>query len=207
MNSSEKINELAQALSAFQAEIKDPARDANNPLFKSKYVTLDDLLKQVRPVMAKHGLSFIQSPGGDGKTITIRTVLMHTSGQWIETEALALQAAEVDPQGAGSAVTYGRRYALSAVLGVAWDDDDDGNKASCHDDKKQANKTTQVAKPEQKSKRDEITEVIIATVKEAQMANEQVTELIREKFKRDKMSELNDNECLQLLAFIKNRTK
>lgn len=199
MNSSEKIDALAQALSAFQAEIKDPARDANNPFFKSKYVTLDDLLKQVRPVMAKHGLSFIQSPGGDGKTITIRTVLMHTSGQWIETEALALQAAKVDPQGAGSAVTYGRRYALSAVLGVAWDDDDDGNKASGHDGNKQANKTTQ------KSKRDEITEAIITAVKEAQMANEQVTELIREKFKREKMSELTDNECLQLLAFIHNR--
>lgn len=194
MNCSEKIDLLAGALTAFQNEIKDPARDADNPFFKSKYVTLDDLLRQVRPVLAKNGLSFIQVPGGDGKSITIKTILLHVSGQWIETEQFSMIAAKTDPQGAGSAVTYGRRYALSAVLGVAWDDDDDGNKASGNDKGKQIS-----------INRKALENAIVNAVKESKMENQQVTELIREKFKKEKMGELTDSECTQLLAFIHNR--
>lgn len=194
MNCSEKIDLLAGALTAFQNEIKDPARDADNPFFKSKYVTLDDLLRQVRPVLAKNGLSFIQVPGGDGKSITIKTILLHVSGQWIETEPFSMIAAKTDPQGAGSAVTYGRRYALSAVLGVAWDDDDDGNKASGNDKGKQIS-----------NNRKALENAIVNAVKESKMENQQVTELIRDKFKKEKMGELTDSECTQLLAFIHNR--
>lgn len=194
MNCSEKIDLLAGALTAFQNEIKDPARDADNPFFKSKYVTLDDLLRQVRPVLAKNGLSFMQIPGGDGKSITIKTILLHVSGQWIETEPFSMIAAKTDPQGAGSAVTYGRRYALSSVLGVAWDDDDDGNKASGNDKIKQIS-----------NNRNALENAIVKTVKESKIENQQVTELIREKFKKEKMSELTDSECTQLLAFIHNR--
>ena len=119
MNKSEQINEIGKALVAFQTDVKDPSRDANNPFFKSKYVTLDNLLQAVRPLLAKHGLSFVQSPSGDGEKISITTLLIHESGQWIEGEPLLLKAAKADPQGAGSAVTYGRRYSLSSVLGVA----------------------------------------------------------------------------------------
>lgn len=202
MNCSEKIDLLAGALTAFQNEIKDPARDADNPFFKSKYVTLDDLLRQVRPVLAKNGLSFIQVPGGDGKSITVKTILMHVSGQWIETEPFSMIAAKTDPQGAGSAVTYGRRYALSAVLGVAWDDDDDGNKASGNDKGKASgnDKGKQISINRQK-----LENTIVNAVKESKMENQQVTELIREKFKKEKMGELTDSECTQLLAFIHNR--
>ena len=69
-------------------------------------------------------------PGGDGQQITITTILMHESGEWMESEPFTLKATKIDPQGAGSAVTYGRRYSLSAILGVAWDADDDGAAAS-----------------------------------------------------------------------------
>lgn len=130
MKMSDTIGEFTKAFCKAQSELTDPKRDAVNPHFKSKYVAIDDLLGAVRPVLNSHGLSIMQVAGGDGSNITITTILMHESGEYIEYEPLTLKAVKTDPQGAGSAITYGRRYSLSAILGVAWDDDDDGNGAS-----------------------------------------------------------------------------
>ena len=130
MNHSDSIKNIAAALAEFQADVKDPARNGENPHFRSKYVQLDGLLAAVRPLLAKHGLSVIQSTGGNGQDIAVTTMLMHKSGEWIETDALMIKPAKSDPQGCMSAITYSRRYSLSAALGVAWDDDDDGNAAS-----------------------------------------------------------------------------
>ena len=131
MNKSESIAKLADALAKFQAEVQDPAKNSDNPFFKSKYVELDDLLKATRPVLSKHGLAIMQEPtSSDGQLISIKTIILHSSGEWIEFEPLTLKVVKVDPQGAGSAITYGRRYTLSSVLGVAWDADDDANQAS-----------------------------------------------------------------------------
>ena len=130
MNKSESIKNLAKALSDFQAEIENPKNTANNPFFHSKYAPLQEILNLVRPKLARHGLAILQSPSGDGKNITINTILMHESGEWIEGEPLVLQADKPTAQSAGSAITYGRRYAISAVLGISSEDDDDGNSAS-----------------------------------------------------------------------------
>ena len=130
MEHSENMSKIAAALAAFQSDVKDPSRDGENPHFRSKYVQIDGLLAAVRPILAKHGLSVVQSTGGIGQDISVSTRILHTSGEWVQTDALVLKAVKADPQGAGSAVTYGRRYSLSAALGVAWDDDDDGNAAS-----------------------------------------------------------------------------
>jgi len=129
VNKSENITNLAVALAKFQAEVTQPKKTATNPHFRSKYATLDEIINTVKPVLAKHGLSYMQSCGGDGERITITTLLMHESGEWIESEPLVLKADKISPQGAGSAITYGRRYMLSAVLGVASEEDDDGNAA------------------------------------------------------------------------------
>jgi hypothetical protein len=88
MKHSESIKEIAAALAAFQSEVKDPSRNGENPHFKSKYVQLDGLLAAVRPILANHGLSLMQSTGGDGVNISVSTLIMHTSGEWIETEPL-----------------------------------------------------------------------------------------------------------------------
>lgn len=128
MKKSESTIELAKALAKFQSEIKDPSKSGKANY--GKYVKLDELLESIRPVLSQNGLSFLQFPGGDGQLITITTVLLHSSGEWIESEPFTLKPQKVDPQGAGSAVTYGRRYSLSAILGVAWDEDDDGQASS-----------------------------------------------------------------------------
>lgn len=127
MNRSESIAKLAQALCLFQGEITNPKNIANNPFFKSKYSPLSEVINVTRPVLAKHGLSVLQSPSGDGEHITITTLLMHSSGEWIEADPLVLKADKVTAQGAGSAISYGRRYSLSAVLGISSEEDDDGS--------------------------------------------------------------------------------
>lgn len=134
MNKSESIKNLIKALSLFQGEVQNPKNTANNPYFNSKYAPLQEVLNIVRPLLAKHGLAVTQSPSSDGKSVTITTVLMHESGEWIEFDPIVLNAEKTTPQGIGSAITYGRRYSLSAALGIASEDDDDGNEASKPDE-------------------------------------------------------------------------
>jgi hypothetical protein len=129
MNKSESIKGLATALCAFQGEVKNPPKSADNPFYKSKYTTLDVLIDTAKPLLQKNGLSYLQSSSGDGERISVTTLLMHNSGEWIESDPLVLRADKATAQGAGSAVTYARRYALAAVLGLASDEDDDGNGA------------------------------------------------------------------------------
>lgn len=130
MNKSDSIKNISSALSKFQGEVKNPPKSANNPFFKSKYTTLDVLVDTAKPLLQSNGLSCIQSCGGNGADVSVTTLLMHSSGEWIESDALVLKADKQTAQGAGSAITYARRYALSAMLGLASEDDDDGNSAS-----------------------------------------------------------------------------
>lgn len=122
------ISELAKALAAAQVEMRNPVETANNPFFKSKYSPLDEVLALVRPILAKHGLVILQSPGGDGTMATVTTTILHSSGEWIRSDVLTLHPSKADAQGLGGAVTYGRRYSLAAMLGIAGAGEDlDGN--------------------------------------------------------------------------------
>jgi len=124
MNQSEQINELAVALSKFQGEMTSVKKDAVNPFFKSKYATLDTIWEAIRKPLSDNGLSVIQTLGiGEGFT-TLGTKLLHTSGQWVE-GSMPLNPEKDTPQGLGSAITYARRYSLSAILGIVVDEDDD----------------------------------------------------------------------------------
>lgn len=129
MNRSESIIELSKALSKFQGEVKNPKNTATNPFFKSKYAPLEEVLNTTRPILSKHGLSVIQSPSSEGEYVSITTILMHESGEWMEFQPLKLKTDKNTAQGAGSAITYARRYAISAILGIASEEDDDGNNA------------------------------------------------------------------------------
>lgn len=126
MEKSESIKELANALCKFQAEVEKIKKGATNPFFKSKYATLADILDVIRQPLANNGLSFVQFPKG---VHGLETMLMHTSGEYLA-ESYEMKPTKDDPQGAGSVITYQRRYALGAVLGLNIDEDDDANKAS-----------------------------------------------------------------------------
>jgi hypothetical protein len=135
---SESIANLAKAYAQFQAEVKNPNNTAKNPQFKSTYAPLDEVINTAKPVLAKYGLSVLQSTGSEGESVVITSLLLHESGEYIQSSELVLPAYQIkgggvkdfNAQGAGSAITYGRRYSLSAILGLSSEDDDDGNHAS-----------------------------------------------------------------------------
>lgn len=129
-NKSETISKIAMALVKFSEEVRPIDKDGTNPHFRSAYTTLDHMIDSTKPILTKYGLTVMQFPGGDGQKITVRTMIIHESGEWIETEPLTLQAVKTDPQGAGSAITYARRYSYAAALSLSLGDDDDGNGAS-----------------------------------------------------------------------------
>jgi hypothetical protein len=130
MSQSEVINELAAALSKAQGEMQAAIKDKINPFFKSRYADLGSIWDAARPVLSKYGLCIMQttemSPDG-GKVIMV-TTLAHTSGQWVKSY-IPLNPTKNDSQGMGAAITYLRRYSLSAIVGVVCDDDDDGEEA------------------------------------------------------------------------------
>ncbi len=126
MEKSQSIENLAKALSKFQEEVGNVKKDSTNPFFKSKYASLENVINTIREPLGKNGLSFSQIPCGENQLLTI---LMHISGEYISA-TMKMTPKDNTPQGQGSAITYARRYAISALLGIATEDDDDGNMAS-----------------------------------------------------------------------------
>ena len=131
MLQSESIANLTLALSIVQGKLTYAKKDSKNPFFKSNYADLESVWDACRDLLASNGLSVAQFPGTYSeldKTMSLTTVLLHESGEWISQE-MSVPVSKVDAQGAGSAITYMRRYALAAVVGVV-QADDDGNAAS-----------------------------------------------------------------------------
>lgn len=121
---------LGQALAAAQNEMPAVGKDGTNPHFKNRFVTLDNLIEKTRPVLNKHGLSIQQFPSvSELGQPTLTTRITHTSGESVES-AMPLYLTKQDMQSFGSAITYARRYAWASALGIAADEDDDGNQAS-----------------------------------------------------------------------------
>lgn len=123
MRQSESITELAAAMAQAQAEMGGAVKEANNPFFKSKYADLTSVVKAIKEPFASHGLSYVQLPCATELGVGVTTRLMHASGEWLESDYV-LPIVKNDPQAAGSAITYARRYALQAMAGIPTADDD-----------------------------------------------------------------------------------
>ena len=124
MAQSESIGELAKALSKLQSEIRGYKEDSENPFYKSKYGDLTSVWAACRKPLTDAGLSVVQTLTGNGDgSVVIITTLMHNSGEWIR-GSLPVKPVKADPQALGSAITYGRRYSLAAIVGIAPEDDD-----------------------------------------------------------------------------------
>lgn len=117
------ISKLALALSKAQGAMGPALKDAENPYFKSKYADLASVWEAIRKPLADNGLAIVQQVSSDTLSITVSTVLMHSSGQWVKSE-LKMKPVKNDPQSVGSCITYARRYDLSAMVGVAPEEDD-----------------------------------------------------------------------------------
>jgi hypothetical protein len=140
MKTSEQINEIAKAMALAQGELKDPELDAKNPFFNSWYATLGSVVRTLRPIIAKHGLSYMQSTEQAGEKWILKTTVMHTSGQYIAFD-YPIHTSKSDAQGFGMGLSYARRYSIKAAFGLA-DDDNDGNETPQPQPKQQAPKAT-----------------------------------------------------------------
>ncbi len=130
MITSDTIKELASALCQAQAEMPAAPLNSTNPFFKSKYADLGSIIKTAQPILAKCGLSVSQHPVSDGGCLGVTTLLMHNSGEWMESTVYLPMGDEQSKnmaQAAGSVISYLRRYSLAAVLGMYADEDTDGN--------------------------------------------------------------------------------
>ena len=118
-----ELAHLAEALSKAQAHIEGAKEDATNPFFKSKYADLSSVWNACKKALSSHGLSVVQTVENGGEKVYLVTMLLHSSGQWIRSY-MPILATKQDPQAFGSAMTYCRRYALAAMVGVCPADDD-----------------------------------------------------------------------------------
>jgi len=154
MEKSESIKELATALNKVQANLQAAKKGSENPYFHSKYADLLSVWDACREALTINGLSVSQIADTDaeGKAV-LETVLMHTSGEWIKGR-LPLLPIKPDPQAQGSAITYARRYSLSAIIGLCTEEDDDAEGAMNRgksDTKKITGKSEVKSKPKTQS--------------------------------------------------------
>lgn len=125
---SAELDKLAAALSAAQGKFTNPPKNATNPHFRSRFASLDAIVEMARPVLAENGLAVLHLVGTAGGATVLRTRLLHTSGQWLDSVVPLLSAAK-GPQVFGSELTYQKRYNLCAVLNIVADSDDDAQAA------------------------------------------------------------------------------
>lgn len=118
------VGELAKALSKAQSLMTAAAKSAVNPHFKSRYADLPSVWEAIRAELTAQGIAVVQRCRANGQALTVETVLLHASGEWISDGGLTVQALKADAQSIGSAITYARRYGLSSMAGIAADDDD-----------------------------------------------------------------------------------
>lgn len=122
---------IAKALLIAQGNMDEVFKSSTNPHFRSKYADLPSCINAVKPALQAAGIALLQAAtsSADASVVFVETMFLHESGEWVRSR-LGLRPVKTDPQGAGSAITYGRRYTVLAMCGVAPEEDDDGNRAS-----------------------------------------------------------------------------
>ena len=215
MKTSEKIEQICKALVDFHKEVDKIKKDGNNPHFGNSYATIDQIIDEVRPILAKHGLFVIQTPTNEDATeVKMVTRIYHISGQWMESPPLTLKPQRQDPQAIGSAVTYARRYSLTSFLALnTGEEDDDGNAASGLESKPKQTKQ----RPKQQAKAQTKNAQGLATGKQRKeiyaiclkkgLKKEQVKKLVSRLIEREDTSTLTSKEADDIIDGIKDMTK
>ena len=139
---SETVSDLMAALSKFQGQIRSVPKTSTNPFFHSKYASLDAIWEMCRKPLFDNGLALVQTTAVTEGILILETTLAHTSGQWVSGRYPLTPMRQVkdagwqpsdDPQSMGSVLTYARRYAMSAILGISADEDDDAERVMARD--------------------------------------------------------------------------
>lgn len=200
MNKSESITKLALSLAKFNSEISSISKDAKNPFFKSDYVTLDKLILATREELQKNGLSVLQMPlSKETGEIGIQTILLHESGEFIESQPLYMKPVKADPQQAGSLITYLRRYSYQAILNLNTGEDDDANCVT-HTEPPKNNKTNN-GLTEGQIKR------LYAIASKVNVAPVQVVAVIKKEFNKTDVTKLTKQEYDLICERLENKAK
>lgn len=120
---------IAVAFIKAQKEMGNATKDSANPYFKSKYADLNAVREACLPALNNNGIAVLQPTIQQEGRNYVKTILLHESGETIESLTEILFAKQNDPQAQGSGITYARRYGLQSLVNIGAEDDD-GNKAS-----------------------------------------------------------------------------
>lgn len=129
METSPSISKIATALVKSQGEMSKASKDATNPFFKSKYADLNSIREACIPALNSNGISILQPIIQEGGKNYVRTLLLHESGEFLDSFTEVVCSKQNDAQAFGSALTYARRYGMQSMVNVG-SEDDDGQKAS-----------------------------------------------------------------------------
>ena len=153
---SEDISEIVKALINVQRQLQSATKDANTPFTKSKYATLNSVMDSCRDALLSNGIWLCQYPvPAEPGYLGLVTKLTHAeSGQW-QSSLAVVPLPKVDPQGVGISMTYTRRYALSAMLGIVTEEDTDGEFASDKPNRPQRQKNAVTAPQRGKTTQDD----------------------------------------------------
>ncbi len=197
---SAELGKLFEALSKAQGEMEVAKEDATNPFYKSPYAALPSVIRSSRPCLNKYGLCVIQRIMANGNgTSYLFTRLCHVSGQWMESR-MHLLPLKPDMQWMGGAITYAKRYAYSAMIGVVTEEEDDDGNAAC---------TPPKAKAKENAKPVFITQAQAKTILEhiTEAKDESLLNKVLEYYNVSKLSYLPQAVFSECIDRVKNYTK
>ena len=127
---SKEVDKIFPALVNFHKGVETIKMTGINPFFSSKYASLADILSNINPVLAENDLFVMQIPSNKGNDeMVVHTRIMHSSGQYVKADTVSVRKVK-DPQQIIAFSAYMRRAAISALLSLCFDTDDDGNSIS-----------------------------------------------------------------------------
>ena len=146
MQKSESIKNIAIAMCEVQASMEVASKSSDNPFFNSKYADLSEVLRCIKGVIPSKNLSFMQMPSFESGVVSVETIVMHSTGEWISSTSSS-PISKSNPQGVGDAITYLRRYSLAAIFGLAQKDDDGNSNSEPSKNKSSQSKSNDDDKP------------------------------------------------------------
>ena len=194
---SPELGELFGALAKAQGKMENASKDKANPFFKSRYADLASVWDACREPLSQNGLTVIQTIEGSKEAMFLITCLGHASGQWMKSK-LPLFIMKQDPQAVGSSLTYARRYALSAMVGICADEDDDGEKAM---GRKTATEKVEEKKVDPKLEKDKLKVLLLNFQKEDHDLINDYLEMLSKTFKNKPKIDLIDSAIANFEGF------
>ena len=204
MNQTDNINELVAALSKAQSKMKPAVFNKVNPHFKNRYADFTACMDACRIPLSDHGLSIMQYCETINDKLTLVTMLAHISGQWIKSN-FPLIPKSMDSQGIGSAMTYAKRYSLSAMLGIVSDEEDDDGESSVGRGQQQATAPKPIKK--QKISPDQLRSLVEIENQLDEESKHKLYKWLNTSHKIDSLSDLTTDELPKVVVTFENALK